>query len=253
MLGRELRALISPFFLRREKKTVIAQMESSNQKAEGLSDMGKKSDVIVWLSLTPLQKTLYQAFLGTLQCNFLRYHRNSLFLISLLYVGLYSRSVFCFLCMIKGPFPIFQSNSLTFSFCVESPVIREALNKTKSPLSALTVLKKICDDPRMLTSRALRLIKIGEEKRQQKGGESSEEETDESDSDLEQRRGRRAQNSGFGSLETGDLFEEEGESGVKLGKEDDEDAWDPWLREFADLAGKNGRFRCSLFSIVSLS
>eukprot|EP00741_Cyanophora_paradoxa_P008311 tig00001292_g8040.t1 len=33
---------------------------------------------------------------------------------------------------------------------LETPVVREVLNKTKSPLAALTVLKKICDHPRLL-------------------------------------------------------------------------------------------------------
>ncbi|KAL0050235.1 hypothetical protein WJX82_006933 [Trebouxia sp. C0006] len=72
----ELRARIAPFFLRREKKDVLASNDSEEQSgtaSEGSSQgehvapkpqaMGHKNDLIVWLQLHPAQRHVYEAFL----------------------------------------------------------------------------------------------------------------------------------------------------------------------------------------------
>ena len=41
---------------------------------------------------------------------------------------------------------------------LESSAVRAALNKTGSALAALTVLKKICDHPALLSERAASLV-----------------------------------------------------------------------------------------------
>jgi SNF2 family DNA or RNA helicase len=69
--------------------------------------MGKKTDLVVWLKLTALQRHIYEAFL-------------------------------------------------------HSDAVKAALNSSKSPLAALTVLKKVCDHPALLSERATKLVVSGE-------------------------------------------------------------------------------------------
>lgn len=86
----ELRALLAPYFLRREKATVQC----------GPARLAcRKLDLVVWLPLTQPQVELAQTVLS------------------------------------------------------ESPEVRAALNKTASPLAAITLLKKICDAPALLKPR----------------------------------------------------------------------------------------------------
>jgi hypothetical protein len=68
--------------------------------------MGSKTDLVVWLRLTPLQRHIYEAFL-------------------------------------------------------HSDAVKEALNSTRSPLAALTVLKKVCDHPALLSERATKAVVAG--------------------------------------------------------------------------------------------
>ena len=70
--------------------------------------MGKKTDLVVWLKLTALQRHIYEAFL-------------------------------------------------------HSDAVKAALNSSKSPLAALTVLKKVCDHPALLSERATKLVVSGED------------------------------------------------------------------------------------------
>ena len=88
-LAENLRNLINPFFLRRTKAEIRAQ-----NSIPQLSNMEKKREICLWLSLTGIQKNLYKAFL-TLD------------------------------------------------------TVKDSMNQSKSPLAALTVLKKICDHPRL--------------------------------------------------------------------------------------------------------
>lgn len=74
--------------------------------AAGPAPMGKKTDLVVWLRLTPLQRRIYEAFL-------------------------------------------------------HSDAVKAALNSSKSPLAALTVLKKVCDHPALLSERATKLVVSG--------------------------------------------------------------------------------------------
>ena len=106
---------IAPAFLRREKATVLTASSSAaesegadaaNAAAPTPSALGHKSDMIVWLRLTPPQRRLYAAFLG-------------------------------------------------------SSSVAAALNKTGSALAALTVLKKICDHPGLLSHNAAAEIARG--------------------------------------------------------------------------------------------
>jgi SNF2 family DNA or RNA helicase len=130
----ELRRIVGPFMLRREKKEVFgsgsgasssktasggsgavvaaaAAAESSDGSAAGGSAvpamMGTKHDLVVWLRLQPLQRHIYEAFL-------------------------------------------------------HSDAVKAALNSSKSPLAALTVLKKVCDHPALLSERATKLVLTGE-------------------------------------------------------------------------------------------
>ncbi|KAL6225468.1 hypothetical protein ACLB2K_004318 [Fragaria x ananassa] len=91
-VAQELRDRIQPFFLRRLKNEVFK--EDNDQTNATLS---KKSEIIVWLRLTNIQRKLYEAYL-------------------------------------------------------KSELVLSAFDG--SPLAALTILKKICDHPLLLTKRA---------------------------------------------------------------------------------------------------
>eukprot|EP00878_Enallax_costatus_P026492 GHUV01028433.1.p1 GENE.GHUV01028433.1~~GHUV01028433.1.p1 ORF type:complete len:305 (-),score=59.21 GHUV01028433.1:75-989(-) len=129
----ELRKIVAPFMLRREKKEVLGSGSGSKEDATGSSStaggnssavvaaaavtsssssaaapapMGSKHDLVVWLRLQPLQRHIYEAFLHT-------------------------------------------------------DAVKAALNSTRSPLAALTVLKKVCDHPALLSERATNLVMSG--------------------------------------------------------------------------------------------
>lgn len=91
MVAKELRERIQPYFLRRLKKEVFGEDDTSTAK------LSKKNEIIVWLKLTACQRRLYEAFLN-------------------------------------------------------SEIVLSAFDG--SPLAALTILKKICDHPLLLTKRA---------------------------------------------------------------------------------------------------
>lgn len=129
----ELRKIVQPFMLRREKEKVFGAAarnvasDDNAQKSEiakhilnescishscahdqtdtKVSSAGpsalpaRKNDLVVWVQLKGLQRCLYEAFLN-------------------------------------------------------SKAVKEALNRTSSPLAALTVLKKICDHPALLSAKA---------------------------------------------------------------------------------------------------
>lgn len=44
---------------------------------------------------------------------------------------------------------------------LHSDAVKAALNSSKSPLAALTVLKKVCDHPALLSERATKLVLTG--------------------------------------------------------------------------------------------
>ncbi|OMO56201.1 SNF2-related protein [Corchorus olitorius] len=90
-VAKELRECIQPYFLRRLKKEVFCDDDSTTAK------LSKKNEIIVWLKLTSCQRRLYEAFLN-------------------------------------------------------SEIVLSAFDG--SPLAALTILKKICDHPLLLTKRA---------------------------------------------------------------------------------------------------
>jgi len=46
---------------------------------------------------------------------------------------------------------------------LHSDAVKAALNSSKSPLAALTVLKKVCDHPALLSERATKLVVTGEQ------------------------------------------------------------------------------------------
>eukprot|EP00850_Spirogloea_muscicola_P010963 SM000066S20438 [mRNA] locus=s66:340459:346376:+ [translate_table: standard] len=99
-----LREKIAPFFLRRMKSQVFPQGRSAaaTQGNGNLPGLPHKNDLIVWLSLSPSQRTLYEAFLGT------------------------------------------ETVSIAL--------------KEHNALAALTVMKKICDHPSLLTAGAAKEI-----------------------------------------------------------------------------------------------
>ena len=100
-LAENLRKVIDPYFLRRTKAEI---KKNGNDASSGVSKLGKKNELCVWLQLSNVQLNLYKAFL-TLDS------------------------------------------------------VRDAMNSSKSPLAALTVLKKICDHPRLATKfEALREV-----------------------------------------------------------------------------------------------
>jgi SNF2 family DNA or RNA helicase len=132
----QLRRVIAPFFLRREKKDVLTAKRadggdggsaaatdlttdvatsSSAANASGVSasasaarpaGLPHKNDLVVWLRLQPLQRSVYTAFL-------------------------------------------------------HSEPVKRALSETDSPLAALTVLKKICDHPALLSEAAASAVIAG--------------------------------------------------------------------------------------------
>ncbi|XVF58791.1 hypothetical protein PTKIN_Ptkin07bG0094900 [Pterospermum kingtungense] len=89
-VAKELRERIQPYFLRRLKKEVFCEDNTT-------AKLSKKNEIIVWLKLTGCQRRLYEAFL-------------------------------------------------------KSEIVLSAFDG--SPLAALTILKKICDHPLLLTKRA---------------------------------------------------------------------------------------------------
>lgn len=99
----ELRQLVAPYMLRREKKDVLPPNSKKGTEQEGgmnsFISMPMKNDLVVWLRLNQRQRALYQAFLN-------------------------------------------------------SDAVRAALNRTMSPLASLTVLKKLCDHPALLSENA---------------------------------------------------------------------------------------------------
>lgn len=59
---------IEPYFLRREKTQVftIRTQDGANQSSlDTTQELGYKTDIILWISLTNQQKDLYKAFLET--------------------------------------------------------------------------------------------------------------------------------------------------------------------------------------------
>lgn len=110
-MASSLQSIISPYFLRREKKTVFPDRDilqtpkphcyqpetPISKKKLGLSIETRKNDLIIWIKLVPQQLLLYRNFL-------------------------------------------------------ESEEVKNVLNKTQSPLAAITVLKKICSHPLLLNS-----------------------------------------------------------------------------------------------------
>ena len=123
-----LRTKLAPALLRREKRIVFGgaapghacssdaaaanvaathEEEVDSVPAASGAPLGSKVDLIVWLKLSPPQRRLYAAFLG-------------------------------------------------------SSSVAAALNKTNSALAAITVLKKICDHPGLLSERAAAEIARGQ-------------------------------------------------------------------------------------------
>ncbi|KAI8922386.1 SNF2 family N-terminal domain-containing protein [Powellomyces hirtus] len=104
-IAEALRDLISPFFIRREKTSLLAEKpqvtddahEEQSKSAIGMDTLGAKHEFAIWIALSEQQIELYEAFLTNLN-------------------------------------------------------IQEILNKTRSPLNALGVLRKICDHPALLSS-----------------------------------------------------------------------------------------------------
>jgi DNA excision repair protein ERCC-6-like len=90
-----LRQMIEPFFLRRDKASVFKVAPDSSAAETSLLTLQKKTDLILWTTLSAEQQRMYEHFL-------------------------------------------------------ESDKVQELLNTTRSPLAALTVLKKICDHPHLL-------------------------------------------------------------------------------------------------------
>lgn len=91
----------------KEEDSVAAGARDAAPKAASGAPLGTKVDLIVWLKLSPPQRRLYAAFLG-------------------------------------------------------SASVAAALNKTNSALAAITVLKKICDHPGLLSERAAAEIARGQ-------------------------------------------------------------------------------------------
>lgn len=91
-LSRTLHDVIAPFMLRREK-SLLKQRAVQLENAPEFNV--SKVDCVVWVALSPHQRTTYQLFL-------------------------------------------------------ESEQVKQVLNQTQSPLAAITVLRKICDDTRLL-------------------------------------------------------------------------------------------------------
>ena len=150
--ARALRERMAPCFLRREKAAVLGVSSSSSSSASSAAAagavapassspssssatpaaLGRKTDLIVWLRLTPTQRDIYRAFL-------------------------------------------------------KSDAVAAALNKTRSPLAAVTVLKKICDHPGLLTARAAAAAagrKVVDGDGESEEGEEEEEEEFDSDDDF---------------------------------------------------------------------
>ncbi|KXZ56757.1 hypothetical protein GPECTOR_1g682 [Gonium pectorale] len=135
-IAAELRKRVEPFFLRREKKDVLPDSSTEGRSAAGDSTSGRtetdgagpstsagpstegpraqglprKTDLVVWVRLTALQRKIYTAFL----------HTDS---------------------------------------------VRQVLNDNGSPLAAITVLKKICDHPALLSARAANNVIAGAHRR----------------------------------------------------------------------------------------
>eukprot|EP00887_Chlorella_sp_A99_P003096 scaffold9.g3096.t1 len=152
----QLRRAVAPYLLRREKKQVFKSSAEDGAPGAGSGggagaagdsagtaggaagaaapkppSMGHKNDLIVWLTLQPMQRRVYEAFLN-------------------------------------------------------SDSVKAVFNQTSSALAALSVLKKICDHPALLSENAQRGIISGAERAARRarggGGASGGEEESEGDS-----------------------------------------------------------------------
>lgn len=137
----ELRARIAPFFLRREKKDVLPSNDSNKTSSTEEATASSSQHS----SQAPQPQSMG--------------HKNDL----IVWLQLH------------------PAQRHVYEAFLESSAVRAALNKTGSALAALTVLKKICDHPRLLNERAASLVartggRLAKVKADSNGSDEEEEE-----------------------------------------------------------------------------
>ena len=137
--------------------------------------MGHKNDLILWLTLHPLQQRVYEVSQTEVQCISACHvvpgacHVVPGSMLSLVPPPASSRP--CQLlriewaCVLSNTKALVHTGGMRCSHVVHflqafltSGPVRAALNKTGSALAALTVLKKICDHPALLSEKAAHLV-----------------------------------------------------------------------------------------------
>jgi SNF2 family DNA or RNA helicase len=185
----ELRRRTAPYMLRREKAEVLpgggssgpagsggaggggSSTEPGKQQAEGGGNaagaakperpqpkrMGRKTDLVVWLRLAPMQRHIYEAFLNS---DAVRAALNSTRRCVCVCGGGVSRSRQGW--RLAGRLATCaRTHSASHPAHPALAPPTAARSPTRSPLAALSVLKKICDHPALLSQRAASLVVAG--------------------------------------------------------------------------------------------
>ena len=97
--------------------------------------LGRKNDIIVWLELHPLQRAIYEVGWWLQRVCVLWGHTRDMLWLSNI-VATYGRQ------------------TIVVQAFLVSPTVKQVLNESGSTLAAITVLKKVCDHPALLSERA---------------------------------------------------------------------------------------------------
>ena len=159
-LAQQLTQLIAPHMLRREKKEVMKRQMEDKQRSAALSAEGGGG-----------QQVLSSASSSSSSFSFLSVQKNELM------VWVY----------------LSEAQVRLYEAFISSSEVKAALNSTRSPLAALTVLKKLCDHPRLLHQQMKSFGHLaqaqaakggGNEGRRWQGGEGDEESGEEAAAQL---------------------------------------------------------------------
>lgn len=160
----ELRQLVAPYILRREKKEVLGDGTSNNSSSAG---QGQRADSSSSGGLSGAGGVVAAAAVGeggsSAQGASAAAGGSKATLSSVAAAG-----------GAAGPAPMGKKTDLVvwlkltalqrhiYEAFLHSDAVKAALNSSKSPLAALTVLKKVCDHPALLSERATKLVVSGE-------------------------------------------------------------------------------------------
>jgi hypothetical protein len=162
----ELRQLVAPYILRREKKEVLGDGTNTNNNSSGNGSRAAQQDGSSreGSGASISSGVVAAAAVGTADGS----------TSSTGQAGSSNSSIAVSTGGAAGPAPMGQKVDLVvwlklttlqrhiYEAFLHSDAVKAALNSSKSPLAALTVLKKVCDHPALLSERATHLVVSGE-------------------------------------------------------------------------------------------